>query len=401
MIKSRIFLVTLAAIILAVLVVWLVPDDEKEVAEKARVLAQAERIRSQRVLAERGDAPAQFALGEHYETGLGVDLDPVKARQWYLRAAGQGLPKAQYRIGRFYENGVGVRQDFQKAAKWYRLAAEIGDNAEAQFALGQFYFLGRGLAQSYPVAVDWFAKAARKGHGTAQYLMGSVYIEGWAMKPDPVEAYKWYTLALPRAEEIKAVNRKYDPVAARTRLAKKMSRNQIERAERLAASWRPEKSKSRPRLLKQGGRFVLSKKKKPSLSSRSRAARRAEPAPPPPEKVYIRVAPFDVAVSRGRYRPAAVTLEAADRPASAQICAFEPRVRDALAQGLSLVRLTFKEGRYGLKEAAAPLAGAVNAAIGSAAVAVAVLALGQRREGKIVFPSAVNSVPDCRALSGK
>ncbi len=239
MIKFRIFLVTLVAVILVGLVVWLVPDDERDLAEKARILALAERLRSQRALAERGDAKAQFALGRHYETGLGVALDPGTARQWYLRAADRGFPKAQYRLGRFYENGVGVRQDFQKAAQWYRLAAKTGDDPEAQFALGQLYFLGRGLAQSYPVAVDWFAKAAQKGHGAAQFLMGSVYIEGWAMNPDPVEAYKWYTLALPKTEEIKAVNRKYDPVAARTRLAKKMSRNQIERAERLAASWRP------------------------------------------------------------------------------------------------------------------------------------------------------------------
>ncbi len=397
MIKPRIFLVTLAAVILAGLVLWLVPDDERDVADKARALALSERIRSQRALAERGDAKAQFALGEHYRTGSGVAVDPAKARQWYLRAADQGFAKAQYRLGRFYENGVGVNQDFQRAAEWYALAAEIGDDADAQFALGQLYFLGRGLAQSYPVAVDWFAKAAQKGHGAAQYLMGSVYIEGWAMKPDQLEAYKWYTLALPKAEEIKAVNPRYDPAAARARLAEKMTRNQMERAERLAASWRAAKPKTRPGLLKKGGWIALSKKKKAPRAAR----RRVEPAPPPPAKIYIRVAPFDVALPKGRYRPAAVTLEAVDRAAGALVCAFEPRVRDALAQVLSLVKLDFKEGRYGLAEAAAPLAGAVNAAIGSTAVAAAVLALGERREGNILFRSAVTSAPDCRALAGK
>lgn len=396
MIKPRIFLVTLAAIILAGLVVWLVPDDERELAEKARALALVEQLRSQRALAERGEAKAQFFLGESYRTGSGVAVDPLEARRWYLRAADQGFAKAQYRLGRFYEQGLGVNQDFQRAAEWYGLAAEIGDDADAQFALGQLYFFGRGLAQSYPVAVEWFAKAAQKGHGAAQYLMGSVYIEGWAMKPDRLEAYKWYTLALPKAGEIKALNPRYDPVAARARLAKKMSRNQIERAERLAASWRAAKPKTRPGLLKKGGWIALSKRKP------SRAAHpRAEPASPPPEKVYIRVAPFDVAVPGGRYRPAAVTLEAVDRAAGDLLCAFEPRVRDALAQVLSLLKLDVKEGRYGLKEAAAPLAGAVNAAMGSAAAAAAVLALGERREGKIFFQSAVTSVPDCRALMEK
>ena len=56
--------------------------------------------------------------------------------------------------------------------------------------------------------------------------------EGWGRASDPVEAYAWYTLAMRKAEQVKARNPKYDAVARRDKLARKMTRFQIGQAEK-------------------------------------------------------------------------------------------------------------------------------------------------------------------------
>ncbi|MGO9744271.1 MAG: toll/interleukin-1 receptor domain-containing protein [Roseiarcus sp.] len=68
----------------------------------------------------------QFDMGMAYEQGDGVEKDVVKAFDWYLRAARQGLPIAQIEVGLDYENGNGVEKDVAKALAWYRKAAEQG-----------------------------------------------------------------------------------------------------------------------------------------------------------------------------------------------------------------------------------------------------------------------------------
>ena len=48
----------------------------------------------------RGDAEAQFRLGECYETGDGVDRDLQRAAEWYRLAAAQGHEPAKEALAR-------------------------------------------------------------------------------------------------------------------------------------------------------------------------------------------------------------------------------------------------------------------------------------------------------------
>ncbi|MEO1574027.1 MAG: caspase family protein [Pseudomonadota bacterium] len=77
--------------------------------------------------AERGDATAQYYLGEMYERGLGTDVDYSEAARWYAAAAEQGLRAAQTNLGMLYEQGLGVEQDRATALSWYRKAAGLAD----------------------------------------------------------------------------------------------------------------------------------------------------------------------------------------------------------------------------------------------------------------------------------
>ena len=57
--------------------------------------------------------------------------------------------------------------------------------------------------------------------------MGAMTEESWGRAADPVEVYVWYTLAMGKAEQVKARNPKYNPVPRRDKLGRKMTRFQI------------------------------------------------------------------------------------------------------------------------------------------------------------------------------
>lgn len=89
--------------------------------------------------AVRGDAKAQFALGEAYETGLSVGPDLAWAARWYGRAAYGGYDEAQYRYARLKMEGRGLPRDRDGAYRWLALAARQGhseaDQARAELEL--------------------------------------------------------------------------------------------------------------------------------------------------------------------------------------------------------------------------------------------------------------------------
>ena len=119
-----------------------------------------------RPLALKGEAWAQFFLGESHANGKGVAKNDAEAVKWYRLAAAQGYASAHFNVGYMYSNGEGVLQDYAKAVKWYRLAAAQGD-ASAQVNLGFMYSSGQGVLQDYTKAHAWYNLAATKGNANA------------------------------------------------------------------------------------------------------------------------------------------------------------------------------------------------------------------------------------------
>ncbi len=66
----------------------------------------------------------QEAIG--YETGEGVERDPVKAAELYCKAARLGDAESQYNLGWMYANGRGVERSDATAAFFVHAAAEQG-----------------------------------------------------------------------------------------------------------------------------------------------------------------------------------------------------------------------------------------------------------------------------------
>ena len=157
-------------------------------------LKKEEAIQWYRLGAEKGFAEAQYALGNCYFKGDGVNQNYAEAVKWYQSAAKQGNAKAQNKTGDCYLNGVGVQEDKNEAIKWYRMSAEKG-NADAQFNLGSCYYSGNGVKQDYSEAVKWYQAAAKQGDAYAQFNLGVCYFNGRGTEINDSIAVKWYRLA--------------------------------------------------------------------------------------------------------------------------------------------------------------------------------------------------------------
>lgn len=141
--------------------------------------------------AEHGDSLSQYQLADQYWLGWGVPQDPVKAIEWYTKAADQGLADAQYVLAGIYANGQNVTQNQIEALRWYTLAAEQG-HAEAQNTLGLIYGTGQGVAQDHGASAGWYTLAAQQGHAEAQLMLGTMYVKGWGVEKDDAAAVKWF-----------------------------------------------------------------------------------------------------------------------------------------------------------------------------------------------------------------
>ena len=159
-------------------------------------------LRGLLLLAQQGDADAQFELGRSYTIGRGVAEDDQEAVYWYRKAAEQGHADAQFWLGAMHNSGRGVAEDDQEAVFWYRKAAEQG-HAGGQYWLGFMHWLAfldgiagdDGTAYDDQEAVFWYRKAAEQGHVKAQFSLGFSYANGWGVPADDREAAFWYRKA--------------------------------------------------------------------------------------------------------------------------------------------------------------------------------------------------------------
>ena len=111
--------------------------------------------------------------------------------------------------------------------------AEQGSDI-AQYLLGLMYSRGQGVPQDDQEAVKWYRKAAEQGLAIAQDFLGTMYMDGLGIPQDDVLAHMWLNLA---ASKFSGEDR--DNVGEqRDSLAKKMSREEIAEAQRLAREWK-------------------------------------------------------------------------------------------------------------------------------------------------------------------
>lgn len=132
---------------------------KKKVDERRAFLAN-------RILADQGEAEAQFKVGLMYRMGEGVKQNNQEAAKYYRLAADQEHAQAQLVVGFIFENACGVLRSEKEAIKYYRLSADQG-NVHAQCYLGHLYKGGKLVEQSNQEAAKYFRLAAEQGNKVA------------------------------------------------------------------------------------------------------------------------------------------------------------------------------------------------------------------------------------------
>jgi localization factor PodJL len=127
-------------------------------------------------LADAGFPMAQYRLAKLYESGEGVAVDLVQARQWTERAANAGNRQAIHDLAVYYVRGEGAPRDEAAAFRLFEQAAEL-DLADSQFNLGVLYEQGRGVEANPGEALFWFMLAARHGDEAADERVAALRLE--------------------------------------------------------------------------------------------------------------------------------------------------------------------------------------------------------------------------------
>ena len=161
--------------------------------------------------------------------------DYNEAVKWYRKAAEQGHARAQNNLSWMYAHGEGVPQDYAEAVKWSRKAADQG-HPGAQNRLGVMYDNGQGVPQDDTEAVKWYRLAAEQGNADAQHNLGMMYEAGEGVTKDLASAYLWFDLS---ARTYPAGKDRDDAIKHRDSVAAKMTPEQIAKAKKLAAEWKP------------------------------------------------------------------------------------------------------------------------------------------------------------------
>lgn len=118
-------------------------------------------------LAKKGNAEAQFKVGQMYETGRGVEKNIIEAKRWINMAAAQGNKAAGYNLlyKDLEKNGVTKKNEAELAD--LQKAAADGDGY-AQYYLGLMYSRGVGVNKNSKSAHDWLAKSSLVGITAAE-----------------------------------------------------------------------------------------------------------------------------------------------------------------------------------------------------------------------------------------
>ncbi|MEW5902747.1 MAG: tetratricopeptide repeat protein [Pseudomonadota bacterium] len=172
---------------------------EAEAAMEKKDYATA--MKEWRALADKGNADAQFHVGQMLGLGLGVEIDNKAAIAWYQKAAQQKHDVAAYSLSLAYTQGVGVAEDKAAALEWLKTSAALGF-ARAQNDMGDRYYYGNQVPQSYQEAMAWYRKAADQNLAAAQYNIGYLLANGEGVTANPDEASKWYLKAAEQGHEL-------------------------------------------------------------------------------------------------------------------------------------------------------------------------------------------------------
>jgi TPR repeat protein len=132
------------------------------------VIVQADMVFDfQMKLAKKGNAEAQYKVGEMYETGFGVKQNSEEAMSWVTKAANKGHETAEFKL-LYWDIEKNGMTNANKINMGSLKAKAKQSNPQAAYYLGKMYARGVGLPRNTSSAVKWLNKAASVGIPAAE-----------------------------------------------------------------------------------------------------------------------------------------------------------------------------------------------------------------------------------------
>lgn len=122
--------------------------------------------------AARGDADAQFNLGQAYKLGRGVARNEQIAQDYYRKAATRGHAPAQEKLGLTLYAQAATRAE---GLRWLEQAAK-NKQPRAQYVLGVAYFNGDPVPKNWPLAYAYMLRAQNAGVPQAQAALDTMNV---------------------------------------------------------------------------------------------------------------------------------------------------------------------------------------------------------------------------------
>ncbi len=168
-----------------------------------------------RLLADGGQAEAQFLLGSALTEGIGVRRDQVQAVKWLTLAAAQNHPAARNSLAHAYWTGGGVEKNIARALELNLQAAQQGQ-VFAVMACGLILLAGDGVPKNADEGVRWLKAAAERGLGPAQDHLGTLLVSGESVPQDVAAGVAWWRRAAEQGMA-EAQERLYDHLVVQPR----------------------------------------------------------------------------------------------------------------------------------------------------------------------------------------
>jgi len=145
--------------------------------------------------AEAGNSSAQFNWGQILVSDNPGQKGLQLALPYYEKSAEQGVADAQYAVAQLYRQLPEIDAEKRKKARyWMERAAKAGFDT-AQLDIGLWLVNGIEGERNYEQGFNWLKIAASRGNVVAQNRLSHLYISALGVRPDPIEAAKWYVLS--------------------------------------------------------------------------------------------------------------------------------------------------------------------------------------------------------------
>ncbi|MBC8094969.1 MAG: SEL1-like repeat protein [Akkermansiaceae bacterium] len=166
---------------------------DAKAAEQLKRLQDRMNFAEMKAAAERGDAEAQFKMGNFY-SNEGATQNFPEAKKWLVQAAAKGYGEAGFYLGSMALTGAGQEKDYAEAYKWFLESARSGYSRGCT-GLGVLHANGFGVKQDYNEAKTWLLKGAERNDSEAAIQLGLLAQNGLAGPRSSEEAKKWFERA--------------------------------------------------------------------------------------------------------------------------------------------------------------------------------------------------------------